>query len=52
LHAHNYRDSTGFEDINVLVIGFGNSALDIAVELSRVAKKVDLICSIDTIISF
>jgi len=42
MHAHDYRTTDGFEDRNVLVVGFGNSAVDIAVELSRVARKTML----------
>jgi cation diffusion facilitator CzcD-associated flavoprotein CzcO len=42
MHAHDYRTPDGFEDKNVVVVGFGNSAVDIAVELSRVARKTML----------
>jgi dimethylaniline monooxygenase (N-oxide forming) len=41
-HAHHYRDSAGYEDKNVLVLGIGNSACDIAVETSRVSSKTFL----------
>ncbi len=41
-HAHHYRNSKGYEDKNVLVLGFGNSACDIAVETSRVSKMTYL----------
>jgi dimethylaniline monooxygenase (N-oxide forming) len=41
-HAHHYRDSKGYEGKNVLVLGIGNSACDIAVETSRVASKTFL----------
>ncbi len=37
MHAHDYRTPDYFAGKNVLVVGFGNSAVDIAVELSRVA---------------
>ncbi|MFN8294764.1 MAG: NAD(P)-binding domain-containing protein [Chitinophagales bacterium] len=40
LHAHDYKTTDGFEDKEVLVIGIGNSAVDIACELTTVAKKV------------
>ena len=40
LHSHDYRDCHGFEDQNVLVVGFGNSAGDTAVDVSNVAKQV------------
>jgi hypothetical protein len=40
LHAHHYKKANGFKDQRVLVIGAGNSACDIAVEIGRVAKKV------------
>ncbi len=38
LHAHEYRTPDLFEGRDVLVVGFGNSACDIAVESSRVAR--------------
>ena len=41
-HAHYYRNSQGFEGKNVLVLGIGNSACDIAVETSRVSKMTYL----------
>ena len=40
IHSHSYRKPNGFEDKNVVVVGIGNSAGDIAVELSTMAKKV------------
>ena len=39
LHAHQYLDNVGLRDKAVLVVGIGNSAMDIAVECSRVAKR-------------
>ncbi len=39
MHAHHYVDNTDFADKNVLVVGMGNSAMDIAVESSFVARK-------------
>jgi len=39
MHAHDYRTPDDFAGKNVLVVGFGNSAVDIAVELSRVARS-------------
>jgi dimethylaniline monooxygenase (N-oxide forming) len=42
VHAHYYRTSEGYEDKNVLVLGIGNSACDIAVETSRVSKMTFL----------
>ena len=39
MHAHDYRTPEEFAGKNVLVVGFGNSAIDIAVELSRVARS-------------
>jgi dimethylaniline monooxygenase (N-oxide forming) len=41
-HSHYYRTSEGFEGRNVLVVGFGNSAVDIACDTSRVARQVFL----------
>uniref|UniRef100_A0A914S3F2 Flavin-containing monooxygenase n=1 Tax=Parascaris equorum TaxID=6256 RepID=A0A914S3F2_PAREQ len=45
LHAHEYRDSKGFEGKDIFIVGIGNSSLDIAVELSSVAKSVQLVSS-------
>jgi dimethylaniline monooxygenase (N-oxide forming) len=42
MHAHHYIDNTGLIDKNVLVVGIGNSAMDIAVESSFVARKTFL----------
>jgi thioredoxin reductase len=39
LHAHNYLDNSTLHDKRVLVVGIGNSAMDIAVESSFVARK-------------
>lgn len=44
VHSHAYKDHQGYEGKNVVVVGVGNSGLDIAVELSRHAKQVYL-CS-------
>ncbi|KAK3087814.1 hypothetical protein FSP39_010988 [Pinctada imbricata] len=40
LHSHDYKDFRGYENMRILVIGLGNSAADVAVELSRVASQV------------
>ncbi|XP_074653875.1 flavin-containing monooxygenase 5-like [Tubulanus polymorphus] len=43
LHSHSYRGSlTEFENKKVVIIGIGNSALDAAVDISRVSKQVYL----------
>jgi dimethylaniline monooxygenase (N-oxide forming) len=42
LHAHEYVDNTIFEDRDVVVLGMGNSAMDIAVESSYVARSTYL----------
>lgn len=54
IHSHDYKDhkvdtgygtrdtSQGMEDKVVVVIGIGNSGADIAVELSKISKKVYL----------
>jgi hypothetical protein len=41
-HSHHYRTAAPFEDQRVLVIGIGNSAVDIAVDLTRQAAQVTL----------
>jgi len=42
IHSHHYRTAAPFEGKNVLVVGIGNSAVDIAVDLCRTAKSVTL----------
>jgi hypothetical protein len=42
VHAHYYVDNENFRDKNVLVVGIGNSAMDIAVESSFVARNTFL----------
>ena len=42
IHAHDYREPSGFEGRRVLVVGMGNSAMDIAVEASYVAERTFL----------
>lgn len=42
LHSHAYVDNQPFRDKRVLVLGMGNSAMDIAVECSQVAARVFL----------
>lgn len=39
LHAHEYRNAEVFRDRRVLVVGMGNSAMDIAVDASYVARE-------------
>jgi hypothetical protein len=41
-HSHYYIDNADLHDKNVLVVGIGNSAMDIAVESSFVARKTFL----------
>lgn len=42
MHSHDYRVPEVFSGKNVLVIGAGPSGMDIALEISYVAKKVFL----------
>jgi cation diffusion facilitator CzcD-associated flavoprotein CzcO len=43
LHSHHYREADErFHDASVLVLGFGNSAMDIACETSRVSRMTYL----------
>jgi dimethylaniline monooxygenase (N-oxide forming) len=42
MHAHDYKTADGLEGRNVLVLGIGNSACDIAVETSRVSEMTYL----------
>ncbi len=40
LHSHQYKKAQVFKDKRVLVVGGGNSACDVAVEISRIAPRV------------
>jgi len=42
IHSHDYRTADPFADRDVLVVGIGNSAVDIAVDLCRRARSVHL----------
>jgi dimethylaniline monooxygenase (N-oxide forming) len=42
IHAHEYREPDTLRGKRVLVLGIGNSAVDIAVESSRIAEKTFL----------
>jgi pyruvate/2-oxoglutarate dehydrogenase complex dihydrolipoamide dehydrogenase (E3) component len=42
LHSHQYKKALPFKDKKVLVVGGGNSACDVAVELSRVAAHTSI----------
>ncbi|KAL3072907.1 hypothetical protein niasHS_017881 [Heterodera schachtii] len=39
IHSHDYKNSKEYEDKVNVVVGAGNSAMDLAVELGRVGKK-------------
>lgn len=40
MHSHDYRSMEGFQGKTVIIIGIGNSAGDLAADLSKVAKHV------------
>jgi flavin-binding monooxygenase-like protein len=42
MHVHHYREPDVLEGRRVLVLGIGNSAVDVAVESSRIAEKTFL----------
>lgn len=39
MHSHHYKNLEGYKDRNVLILGIGNSAVDIACEVSHIAKN-------------
>ena len=39
MHSHQYKNAASFKNKKVLVVGGGNSACDVAVEIARVASK-------------
>ncbi|KAH7691348.1 Protein FMO-1, partial [Aphelenchoides avenae] len=41
-HSHSYKHPGGYEEKVVVVVGVGNSSMDVTVELSRVAEQVYL----------
>ncbi|KAG0549908.1 hypothetical protein BDA96_01G294800 [Sorghum bicolor] len=42
MHSHNYRTPEPFQDQSVVVVGLGASGIDIASEISHVAKEVHI----------
>lgn len=42
MHSHYYRTAEPFRDKNVLIVGIGNSAVDIAVDVCKAAKSTTL----------
>jgi NADH dehydrogenase FAD-containing subunit len=40
MHSQSYRDNNSFANKRIVVVGMGNSGVDTAVDLSRVAKTV------------
>src|SRR6185437_11360646 len=42
VHSSAYREPSGYRGLHVLVVGAGNSAAEIAVDLARVAASVQL----------
>ncbi|HEX8123081.1 MAG TPA: NAD(P)-binding domain-containing protein [Solirubrobacteraceae bacterium] len=42
MHAHDYVDNESMKDLDVVVLGMGNSAMDISVEASEVAANTYL----------
>ncbi|GIZ50201.1 flavin-containing monooxygenase [Noviherbaspirillum aridicola] len=42
IHSHDYRTAAPFADRNVLVVGIGNSAVDIAADVCKTARRTFL----------
>ena len=42
-HSHDYRDPVVFTDKDVVVVGVGNSGMDIACDAAKVARRVYLV---------
>ncbi len=42
IHSHDYRTADPFKDKHVLIVGIGNSAVDIAVDVCRQARSTTL----------
>jgi len=42
VHSHDYTDYRGYEGKRVIVVGIGNSGVDVAVELSKISDQVYL----------
>lgn len=40
IHSHFYRRKDSYKDKRLLIVGAGNSAQDISIECSKIAKKV------------
>lgn len=40
MHAWSYRNADGFKEKDIFLLGIGNSSLDIAVDLAKIAKSV------------
>lgn len=51
-HSREYKSPEDFVGKRIIVVGIGNSGVDIAVELSRVAKQVCLLSTTSLIQTF
>jgi dimethylaniline monooxygenase (N-oxide forming) len=40
VHSHDYTDFRGYEGKRVIVVGIGNSGVDVTVELSKISDQV------------
>lgn len=43
MHSHDYRDPSEFVDCDVVVVGVGNSGMDIACDAAKVGKSVTVV---------
>ena len=41
IHSHSYKDARNYIDKTIVAVGLGQSSIDVAVDLARIAKQVE-----------